>query len=67
MIVHCPNVSIVFTHGVQLHGQTVGWAGINILPGLYLRKYFSNLYDVDTWKAYRLGVVHMPCHSVTLV
>ena len=26
MILHCPNVGIIFTHGLQLHGQAVGWA-----------------------------------------
>ena len=59
MILHCPNVGIFSPKVSSFMGRR--------LPGLYLIKYFSNLYDVDTWKAYRLGVVHMPCHSVTSV
>ena len=53
MILLCPNVGIVFTHGVQLHEQVCRWAGINSFSGLYLIKYFSKVKDVDTWISVR--------------
>ena len=43
MILNCPNIGIVFTHGVQLHGQVIGRVGINILPRLYLQKNLSKV------------------------
>ena len=34
MILYCPNVGITYTRGIQLQGQIVGRAGLNILSGL---------------------------------